>query len=218
MAAIAFTNVATEGLWWDSKRKKERSPANAVVCHRPVHLRLSWRQTRLMSTAATSNCCCIHGDTGSRTGHNFSLCTSIFTLTLFFLLFYTKHVSLYLFACEAILLYSDCFHIVCVSSFGLKNSVHCHINFTACFSIESVGKSDPACVRRCITIWSTLQGHLQCLPLAHTSFEFSIFTFSTSYSVYLFIFSWFIEEHWKNLMKKRLNTWWFKYDRDYLHL
>jgi len=50
IAAIAFTNTATQGLWWDSKKK--RSTANAVVCHRPVHLRLSWRQTGLMSTAA----------------------------------------------------------------------------------------------------------------------------------------------------------------------
>lgn len=133
-----------------------------------------------MSTAVTSNCCCIHGDTGSRTGHNFSLFTSVLTLALLFLLFYSNHVSLYLFACEAILLYSDCFHIVCVSSFVLKNSVHCHINFTACFSIESVGKSAPACVRRCITIWSSLQGHLECFPVAHTSSEFSVFTFSTT--------------------------------------
>lgn len=83
-----------------------------------------------MSTAVTSNCCCIHGDTGSRTGHNFSLFTSVLTLALLFLLFQGNHVSLYLFACEAILLYSDCFHIVCVSSFVLKNSIHCHINFT----------------------------------------------------------------------------------------
>lgn len=96
-----------------------------------------------MSTAITSNCCCIHGDTGSRTGHNFSLVPSVLTLALLFLLFYSNHVSLYLFACEAILLYSDCFHIACVSSFVLKNSVQCHINFTACFSIESVGKLAP---------------------------------------------------------------------------
>ena len=103
-----------------------------------------------MSTAVTSNCCRIHGDTGSRTGHNFSLRTSVFTLAFPFLLFYSNHVSLYLFACDAILLYSDCFHIVCVSSFFRKNSVHWHINFTACFCIESGGKSVPACVRRCI--------------------------------------------------------------------
>jgi hypothetical protein len=142
-----------------------------------------------MSAAVTSNCCCIHGDTGSRTGHNFFLCTSVFTLALLFLLFYSNHVSLYLFACEAILLYSDCFHIVCVSSFVPKNSFHCHINFTACFSIESVGKSAPACVRRCITIWNILQGHLEFFPLAHISFEFSVFRFSTSYAVYLFLCS-----------------------------
>jgi len=67
-------------------------------------------------------------------------------LALLFLLFYSDHVSLYLFACEAILLYSDCFHIACVSSFVLKNSVHYHINFTACFSIESVGEVS-SCLR-----------------------------------------------------------------------
>ena len=158
-----------------------------------------------MSTAVTNNCCCIHGDTGSRTGHNFSLCTSVFTLTLLFLLFYSNHVSLYLFACKAILLYSDCFHVVFVSSFVLKNSFHRDINSTACFSIESVGKSAPSCVRRCITIWSSLQGLLECFPLAHKSFDFWVFTFSTSYVVYLFICMWFIELSFETILQYASN-------------